>query len=75
MNYKSALQHRAQTAGWGPPGYETLGVTGPDHARRFTVRAVVGGEAYPPGGGPTKKAAEQAAAAAALHALGAGASA
>ena len=68
-NAKSALQHRAQTAGLGPPGYETLSVAGPDHARVFTVRAVVAGTAYPPGEGRTKKAAEQAAAAAALAAL------
>ena len=69
VNYKSRLQHRTQTAGQGPPSYETLGVDGPDHARVFTVRAVIAGTAYPPGAGGTKKAAEQAAAAAALAAL------
>ena len=69
VNHKSVLQHRTQTAGQGPPSYETLSVTGPDHARTFTVRAVIAGTAYPPGEGRTKKAAEQAAAAAALGAL------
>ena len=66
VNYKSRLQHLAQTAGHGPPSYELLEATGPDHARTFTVRAVIAGERYPPGAGATKKAAEQAAAAAAL---------
>ena len=69
VNYKSRLQHRTQTAGQGPPSYETLGVDGPDHARVFTVRAVIAGTTHPPGAGGTKKAAEQAAAAAALAAL------
>ncbi|QDT14674.1 ribonuclease III family protein [Alienimonas californiensis] len=69
VNYKSRLQHRTQLAGHGPPSYELLEATGPDHARTFTVRAVIAGERYPPGAGATKKAAEQAAAAAALAAL------
>jgi len=66
VNYKSRLQHLTQTAGHGPPSYEMLSVDGPDHARTFTVRAVIAGERYPSGAGGTKKAAEQAAAAAAL---------
>ncbi|MEM9701543.1 MAG: ribonuclease III [Planctomycetota bacterium] len=66
VNYKSRLQHLAQTAGHGPPGYELLEAAGPDHAKTFTVRAVIADERYPAGSGPTKKAAEQAAAAAAL---------
>ncbi len=69
VNYKSRLQHRTQTAGHGPPSYETLSVEGPDHAKTFTMRAVIAGVRHPPGAGPTKKAAEQAAAAAALAAL------
>ncbi|NNJ25274.1 ribonuclease III family protein [Alienimonas chondri] len=69
VNYKSRLQHLAQTAGHGPPSYEMLEIGGPDHARTFTVRAVIAGERYMPGVGGTKKAAEQAAAAAALAAM------
>ncbi|MFH5805974.1 ribonuclease III family protein [Alienimonas sp. DA493] len=69
VNYKSRLQHRTQTAGHGPPSYELLEATGPDHARTFTVRAVIAGVRYPSGSGGTKKAAEQAAAAAALAEL------
>ena len=68
INHKSRLQHRAQAAGHGPPRYELLGTAGPDHAKRFTVRAVLAGVDYPPGEGASKKLAEQAAAAAALAA-------
>ena len=70
-NAKSRLQHLAQSAGRGFPAYEVLGESGPDHAKRFTVRAVLAGTAYPPAEGASKKSAEQAAAAAAL-AAGAG---
>ena len=68
VNYKSRLQHRAQAAGHGPPRYELLATAGPDHAKRFTVRAVLAGVDYPPGEGASKKLAEQAAARAALRA-------
>ena len=37
---------------------------GPDHARTFTARLVIGGVEYGSGCGPSKKEAEQAAAAA-----------
>ena len=70
-NHKSRLQHLAQSAGLGFPRYEVLSESGPDHAKRFTVRATLAGAAYPPGEGASKKLAEQAAAAAAL-AAGAG---
>ena len=70
-NHKSRLQHLAQSAGLGFPRYEVLSESGPDHAKRFTVRALLAGAAYPPGEGASKKLAEQAAAAAAL-AAGAG---
>ena len=70
VNYKSRLQHLTQSAGQGPPHYELLEASGPDHARTFTVRAVIAGTRHPPGSGRTIKAAEQAAAAAALGGAG-----
>ena len=46
-----------------------LAETGPDHAKRFTARAVVGGRVLGEGEGGSKKEAEQVAAQAAAGAL------
>lgn len=59
---KSRLQELAQAAGWGAPVYRTVSSDGPDHLRRFTVEAVVGGEAAGVGSGARKVDAEREAA-------------
>lgn len=58
---KSILQERVQKAG-GTLGYELIEETGPDHDKKFTVKAFINGEAVSQGVGRTKKAAEQRAA-------------
>ena len=47
--------------GLGPPDY-AVAESGPDHAKAFTARAVVAGDAYGEGAGTSKKEAEQQAA-------------
>ncbi|MCC2313000.1 ribonuclease III [Cellulomonas xiejunii] len=68
LDWKTSLQELSASLGLGAPYYEVTG-EGPDHARTFTARAVVGGEVRGSGTGPAKKIAEQEAASAAWAAL------
>jgi len=70
LDWKTSLQELSAALGLGAPYYEVTG-EGPDHARTFTARAVVGGEVRGSGTGPAKKVAEQEAAAAAWTTLSA----
>ena len=66
---KSLLQELSQGELQLTPTYRTVAVRGPDHAREFTVEALIGGRAYGRGVGRSKRAAAQEAARRALHAL------
>jgi len=68
LDWKTSLQELSSELGLGSPSYEVDGV-GPDHARTFTARAVVGDEVRGSGTGAAKKLAEQQAAADAYRAL------
>ena len=68
LDWKTSLQELSAELGLGSPSYEVDGV-GPDHARTFTARAVVGDEVRGSGTGPAKKIAEQQAAEDAYRAL------
>ena len=64
-NWKTAVQELLQHHGSAPPTYVLVAEDGPDHARRFRVRAAtrMGEELFEAiGDGPTKKAAENVAA-------------
>jgi ribonuclease III len=67
-DFKTQLQELSSELELGTPTYRIAG-SGPDHDRRFTAVAVVGGIAHGEGGGTSKKRAEQAAARAAWLAL------
>lgn len=69
QNYKSLLQHFAQSHFGQTPAYRMLDEQGPDHSKAFHVAAVIGEDLYPPAWGTNKKEAEQAAAKAALTEL------
>jgi ribonuclease-3 len=64
LDWKTSLQEVAAAAGLGVPEYLVTDV-GPDHAKEFSARAVIGGEVLGEGAGRSKKVAEQRAAAAA----------
>lgn len=66
---KSQLQEIAQSHYQLTPTYRTVRETGPDHAKEFTVEALIGDKAYGVGRGMSKQNAAQAAAQAALQAL------
>jgi ribonuclease-3 len=66
---KTRLQERLQAGGQPLPRYETTGQQGPDHAREFEVRVLVGERVLGSGVGRSKRAAEQAAALEALEKL------
>ncbi|UCC87154.1 MAG: ribonuclease III [Anaerolineales bacterium] len=66
---KSALQELSQKYRRITPTYRTVGERGPDHAKVFTLVAMIGREAYGFGQGHSKQAAAQAAAQAALARL------
>ncbi|MGV8977337.1 MAG: ribonuclease III [Cellulomonas sp.] len=68
LDWKTSLQELSAELGLGSPSYEVDGV-GPDHARTFTARAVVGDEVRGSGTGAAKKVAEQQAAADAYRSL------
>ena len=72
LDWKTSLQELTAAGGHGVPEY-VLAETGPDHAKRFTAQAVVGGQVLGTGEGASKKAAEQVAAQLAAAALAAGA--
>ena len=63
---KSLLQEKAQAKGLGTPQYKTVSITGPDHAREFTVAVSVGSRQLATGTGNSKQRAEAAAASSAL---------
>ncbi|MGA3050612.1 MAG: ribonuclease III [Chitinispirillaceae bacterium] len=62
VNYKSLILELAQRDGFGMPRYETIGISGPDHAKEFTVRIEIGGVVLGEGSGSNKKIAQQVAA-------------
>ncbi|BAN02181.1 ribonuclease III [Ilumatobacter coccineus] len=68
LDNKTQLQELCAKRGDEPPRYELTSV-GPDHAKVFTARALVGSRLVGTGDGRSKKAAEQVAAAAACAAL------
>ncbi|MBV9266665.1 MAG: ribonuclease III [Acidobacteriaceae bacterium] len=61
LNYKSALQEKAQALGLPTPKYVTVGTSGPEHAKVFTVEARMG-DRVGKASGSSKKAASQKAA-------------
>jgi ribonuclease III len=67
LDFKSRLQERAQALWQVAPVYEVVGVSGPDHDKRFEVSLAIAGQSWGRAGGRSKKEAEQAAAAAALE--------
>lgn len=66
---KTILQEKVQGEGGEALSYRLVKTEGPDHARIFTVEALIGEKVYGTGSGPTKKAAEQEAAYRTLLAL------
>lgn len=66
---KSLLQELAQGERKITPSYRTVAEDGPDHAKQFTVEALLDGVAYGRGVGPNKQTAAQLAAQAALERL------
>jgi ribonuclease-3 len=66
---KSRLQEMAQSHCQLTPTYRTVKERGPDHAKEFTVEALIGNKAYGRGRGFSKQTAAQAAAQQALEAL------
>jgi ribonuclease-3 len=66
LDYRTRLQEQAQARFNRTPSYRTIGVSGPDHQREFTMEVAVGERVLGSGSGPSKQAAAQAAARAAL---------
>lgn len=66
---KSRLQELTQARSQQTPVYKLVREEGPDHARRFTVEVIVGGEKLGRGTGSSKQQAEKAAARRALEHL------
>jgi ribonuclease-3 len=66
---KSLLQEVAQSYCQLTPTYRTVKEQGPDHAKLFTVAAIIGDKTYGTGQGPSKQNAAQAAAREALMTL------
>ncbi len=68
LDWKTSLQELSAARGLGVPEYRVT-EEGPDHAKVFAARAILGGTTYGAGSGRTKKEAEQQAASAAYTAL------
>jgi ribonuclease-3 len=68
-DHKSRLQELAQGQMRHTPRYSTVGESGPDHAKTFTVQVSVGGRVYGQGAGRSKQQAAQQAAQKALDRL------
>jgi ribonuclease-3 len=66
---KSRLQELAQSIYRVTPTYRTIGEQGPDHAKEFTVEALIGQKSYGQGTGLSKQTAAQAAAEQAIRVL------
>lgn len=62
QDFKSLLQELAQSRGLPPPRYRTIGASGPDHCKVFTVEASVGAEFSASAEGSSLKSAGQRAA-------------
>lgn len=71
-NPKSTLQETVQGRGLPPPSYKVVGVSGEEHAPRFTVEVTVAGRVVGRGAGGRKSQAEQDAADDALRTLSEG---
>lgn len=69
IDYRTRLQEKVQAEYGTTPVYRTVGATGPDHCRQFTVEVFVGQDLVGLGSGPSKQAAAQHAAQVALEAL------
>lgn len=69
VDYKTRLQEAIQKTSKTPLRYETIGQTGPDHRKIFTVKLSHNGKILGKGTGKSKKDAEQAAAKVALEFL------
>jgi ribonuclease III len=67
---KSLLQEWVQSQGFGPPVYNTVSSSGPEHNKTFEVEVYVSGKSYGRGHGRSKQAAAKAAARQALRAIG-----
>ncbi len=67
---KSLLQEWVQSQGFGPPVYNTVSSSGPEHNKTFEVEVYVSGKPFGRGHGHSKQAAAKAAAHQALHAIG-----
>ena len=70
VDAKSLLQEWAQAELGRTPYYRTAEISGPDHAKSFTVEVYIGSEVYGTGTGRNKQAAAQAAAVEALRRVG-----
>ncbi|WP_217428174.1 ribonuclease III [Microlunatus speluncae] len=68
LDWKTSLQEIASLSSLGVPGYE-ITESGPDHAKSFEARVVLGEERFGPGAGRNKKEAEQNAASIAFEAV------
>lgn len=62
VNYKSKILEMSQRDGFGIPRYITTEATGPDHAKEFKVKILIGGAEMGEGAGHSKKSAQQSAA-------------
>lgn len=62
LNYKNLLQERAQALGLSFPRYHTIGTSGPEHAKSFTVEAKIDESLKARAMATSKKAASQLAA-------------
>ena len=71
LDPKSRFQEWAQSAMGETPHYTTIDESGPDHAKEFTVEAIIGERCYGIGHGGSKQQAEQDAARAAIDRGGA----
>lgn len=67
---KSQLQEMTQARYQSTPSYRLVKSEGPDHARRFTVEAIVNGQALATGEGNSKQRAEKEAARQAIRRMG-----
>ena len=67
---KSLLQEWAQSQGYGPPSYQTISTSGPDHDKTFEVVVIINSLIYGHGNGNSKRSAAMAAAKSALDGLG-----
>jgi ribonuclease III len=69
---KSQLQEWSQSQGYGPPTYQTISDSGPDHDKCFELEVIINGQIYGRGQGHSKQEAAKAAAKATLELLGLG---